>query len=479
MSTVAKNQNTTKLIKFIIMLALMIGIGMLPPFGDITPMGMKILGVFIGTLFGWMVLDFVVSSTVGLVFLGLSGYTTVLGAFQAGFSDMVVLNMIIGFAFAALLNEINLTGALASWLLSMRFVIGHPWRIIGLLFFSAWFVAAFADTLPAILVFWSIAYKISDEVGIKRRSKDIGYLIVGIIFFAAMGAYMFPFKPGVLAFSGGYTAVMGEIPQGKWYFGFIILSVLLMLFYLLMGKLVRVDEKKLNVDLATFTARAEWGKKEKWGLVFMIFFILFMAIPGFLPTTIPLAVTWKGLGIIGTTVIVVAAAYLITVDGKPLIENPAKLWVSGVNWDLIFMIAATMPIGAAIRSDEGGIITTVLTWLESAIGGMNWILFTIICMVALGLLTQVSHNLIIAAVLFPVFAPMCAEMGGDPVLWFFINFFAINASFTTPAASGWSAMMHSNGEWISVKEAYGFGFSTLVVTWLACLVVIPLWTIVF
>lgn len=479
MSTVAKNKNMSKLIKFVIMLVLIVGIGMLPPFGGITPMGMKILGVFVGTLFGWMVLDFVVSSTVGLVFLGLSGYTTVLGAFQAGFSDMVVLNMIIGFAFAALLNEINLTGALANWLLSMKFVIGHPWRIIGLLFFSAWFVAAFADTLPAILVFWSIAYKISDEVGIERRSKDIGYLIVGIIFFAAMGTYMFPFKPGVLAFSGGYTAVMGEIPQGKWYFGFIILSVLLMIFYLLLGKMVRFDARKLDVDLATFTAHADWGKREKWGLAFMIFFILFMAIPGFLPATIPFAATWKGLGIIGTTVIVVAAAYLITVDGEPLIENPAKLWVNGVNWDLILMIAATMPIGAAIRSDEGGIITTVLTWLEGAIGDMNWVMFTIVCMVALGLLTQVSHNLIIAAVLFPVFAPMCADMGGDPVLWFFINFFAINASFTTPAASGWSAMMHSNSEWISVKEAYGFGFSTLIVTWLACLVVIPIWTMVF
>lgn len=479
MSTVAKNQNIVKMIKFFIMLVLIVGIGMLPPFGGITPMGMKILGVFVGTLFGWMVLDFVVSSTVGLVFLGLSGYTTVLGAFQAGFSDMVVLNMIIGFAFAALLNEINLTGALASWLLSMKFVIGHPWRIIGLLFFSAWFVAAFADTLPAILVFWSIAYKIADDIGFKRRSKDIGYLIVGIIFFAAMGTYMFPFKPGVLAFSGGYVAVMGEIPQGKWYFGFIILSVVLMIFYLLLGKLVRFDVTKFNIDLSTFAVHTEWGKKEKWGLAFMIFFIFFMAIPGFLPTTIPFAVTWKGLGIIGTTVIVVSAAYLINVDGKPLIENPAKLWVNGVNWDLILMIAATMPIGAAIRSDEGGIITTVLTWLEGAIGDMNWIMFTIVCMIALGLLTQVSHNLIIAAVLFPVFAPMCAEMGGDPVLWFFANFFAINAAFTTPAASGWSAMMHSNSEWISVKEAYGFGFSTLIVTWLACLVIIPLWTIVF
>ena len=144
MSEALKNKNITKGIKFVVMLALIIGIGLLPPFGQITPMGMKILGVFVGTLFGWLCIDFIVSSTIGLVFLGLSGYTTIMGAFQAGISDTVVMNMLIAFAFTALLNELNLTGALASWLLSRKFTQGHPWRIVFLLFFSAWVIAAFA-----------------------------------------------------------------------------------------------------------------------------------------------------------------------------------------------------------------------------------------------------------------------------------------------------------------------------------------------
>lgn len=478
MTASVQKQNYSKIIKFVIMIILIVGIGMIEPFGNITPMGMKILGVFVGTLFGWMFIDFVVSSTVGMVFLGLSGYNSIMGVFQTGFSDSVVTNMFVAFAFTALLNEINLTGALASWLLSRKFAHGHPWRIIGLLFFSAWVIAAFADTLPAILIPWSIAYKIIDDVGYQRRSKDVGYLITGIIFFAAMGAYMFPFKPGVLAFSGGYVAVMGEIPQGQWYFGFVIVNVLFFIFYMLLGKLVKFDVEKMNINLADFAGNARWGKKELLGLGFMIFFILFMALPAFLPKS-SLVTVWSGFGIIGTTVIIIAAAYLISVDGKPLIENPAKLWTSGVSWDLIFMIAATMPIGAAIRSEEGGIMVTLLGWLEGAIGDMNWILFTIVCMIALGLLTQVSHNLIISAVLFPVFAPVCADMGGDPLLWFIMNFMAINAAFTTPAASGWSAMLHSNREWVSVKEAYGFGFSTLIVVWLSCLVLIPIWNMVF
>ena len=270
----AKNDGIVKIVKFAIMMALMVGIGMLEPFGQITPMGMKVLGVFVGTLFGWMFLDFIVSSTVGLVFLGLSGYTTVLGAFQTGISDMVVMNMLIAFAFVALLDELNLTGAMANWLLGLKFVNGRPWMVVALLFFAAFVIAAFADTLAAILLFWSITYKIAEEVGYEKRGKDIGYLLVGIIFFAAMGAYLFPFKPGVLAFAGGYVKVMGEIPQGPWYFGFVFLSVFFFVFYLLVGKLTKFDVKKMDIDLSTYAGTATWGKREKWGLVFMLFFVV-------------------------------------------------------------------------------------------------------------------------------------------------------------------------------------------------------------
>lgn len=41
----------------VIMLALMLGGGLLPPFGEITPLGMKVFGVFLGLLYGWCFID--------------------------------------------------------------------------------------------------------------------------------------------------------------------------------------------------------------------------------------------------------------------------------------------------------------------------------------------------------------------------------------------------------------------------------------
>ena len=69
-----KRQNYMITIKVVVMIALIICIGNMPPVGTITPMGMRVLGAFIGTLFGWLTLDFIVGSLVGLLALGLAGY---------------------------------------------------------------------------------------------------------------------------------------------------------------------------------------------------------------------------------------------------------------------------------------------------------------------------------------------------------------------------------------------------------------------
>ena len=54
------------------MVIITFGIGALPPFGgDITPLGMDVLGVFLGVLYGWTFLGFFWTSCFGLLALGI------------------------------------------------------------------------------------------------------------------------------------------------------------------------------------------------------------------------------------------------------------------------------------------------------------------------------------------------------------------------------------------------------------------------
>lgn len=473
-------QNVKIRINFAIMVILMIGIGFLPPFGQVTPMGMRVLGVFVGTLYGWITIDFVMASMVGMLFLGLSGYTNIIGALAAGFSDQIVIMMVMSFILVAFLNYVDVTGAMANWMLTRKFVENRPWVIIAMMFFAA-FVIASINTFASILLMWAVMYRVADKVGYQRRSWEVAYMITGIIFMAANGNYVFPFHAGSIMYSGTVAQVTGVIPNAQWYFSVIFTNLVSAAMYMLAGKFIfRIDVEPLRrSDVFEELKSIKWTKQQKWGFILNLFVIVFLIAPDFLPAG-SLKRTWSSFGIAGATIIVLAAGYLISVDGKRLLEKPVQACKDGMMWDIFWMIAATMPIGAALRSTEAGIMATVLPFVNSMLGNTSWITYTIICAIVLGLLTQVSHNLIIAMVLFPTLSTIVVDLGGDPVLWFFVIFWAVVSALATPAASANGAMLHGNSEWLTSKQAYVLGFITLVIMWLACfLFLIPAWLLLF
>ena len=94
----------------IITLAIMIGFKYIVPAVDpVTPLGVEILGIFLGTLYGWLVVgDVVWPSVACMIFLGLSEYTTVTKAFASGFGNNTVLLMLFFFLFTN--NILRFTG---------------------------------------------------------------------------------------------------------------------------------------------------------------------------------------------------------------------------------------------------------------------------------------------------------------------------------------------------------------------------------
>ena len=71
-NTKQKNLNqgyTAYLGKVAVMIVFMFGIGFLPVFGQMTELGMKVLGVFIGLLFGWSCIGVVLPCFVGFIAL--------------------------------------------------------------------------------------------------------------------------------------------------------------------------------------------------------------------------------------------------------------------------------------------------------------------------------------------------------------------------------------------------------------------------
>ena len=120
----------------IIMFALMFIIGNLQPFGTVTPMGMDILGIFVGTLYGWLFLDLLWPSLIALVALGMTGYMTVGEAFSQALSSATGIQVIMTSVFAVALGKVGAVEVLSNFLLTRESLQKNPWLLVLTLFLT-------------------------------------------------------------------------------------------------------------------------------------------------------------------------------------------------------------------------------------------------------------------------------------------------------------------------------------------------------
>ena len=84
-----------------IFLLITFGFGFLPPFAQITDVGMKVLGAFLGAVYGWLFIALDWPSLIALLALGISGYAdTTHELFIAGWTFQSVSQSLLSYMFA-------------------------------------------------------------------------------------------------------------------------------------------------------------------------------------------------------------------------------------------------------------------------------------------------------------------------------------------------------------------------------------------
>ena len=161
-------------------------------------------------------------------------------------------------------------------------------------------------------------------------------------------------------------------------------------------------------------------------------------------------------------------------------RNFSQFAKDGIAWEMLILVVATMPICAAMESDETGIITTFVSALTPIFQSTGPIAFVLLSVGILSIVSQFSHNLILMFVFLPPLIGICVELGINPILYVFLFMLGIDTAMATPGGSAASAMMFGNVKWIDRKRAYIYA-SLWVFICLVILFVIgyPLGLIVF
>lgn len=480
-----KSKNMFYYVNIIIMFALMFGIPQLPTFGQVTPLGMQVLGIFVAVLYGWCTVSLLWPSLLAIVAIGITDYCTMKQSFTTAFGADIPLMIIVVFVLAAYFEECGVNQYIANWFISRKIGEGRPWVFTFLLFAATWVISAFVSIYATIIIMWMIFYKVCDLVGEPRRTRYTAMVVATIVVICSLTGAMFPFKAFSVISIGLTTKAVGalDINFVTWTIFNAVISILIIAVFVLLCKLVlRPDLSRIKDAGANFAylRKQKMEPQTKAGFVILSIFIIGLMLPSILPKTIPGMAILNDMSILGLgTVCIVLLAAVKTKDGSHYISVP-QLIKKGVDWQLVILISSTMPLCNALEAEEVGVLQTVIAWMTKTFAGLTPMMF-LVAFVALFLITtQVTHNLVLLLVFTPVLTKMGLSFGINPVLVMLLTYFTAMTAFATPAASSNAAMIFGNAEWVTTRDAYICGFLILIAAFVVLLAIgVPLGSILF
>lgn len=462
----------------------MFGFGFLPPIGgNISQFGMQVLGIFIGTFYGWIFIEFTWPSLLGLVALGLTQYDTIGGSFIEGLSNDNTVNILIMFIFAAYLEKTGCLTWLTYWLISRKVLVGKPW-IFTMAFICAIIpISIFINVYAGIIMLWAMFATLCKTVGYEKKDLFVTYVCAGIAQIGGIVSICFPFQPfSQLIFSlAGPVVGINELPFLQWsLMGFATMIIYPFIYFILGRFILRVDASKIAEMGDEFAKYRDlrMNKDQKFGLTLLILFIVLIVLPTV--TSGSVQSFFNNFGIQGSALLCLVLAFLYQLFVGKDIYSFGNMVADGVNWDLIILFIVTFPLCTAMESEEAGVINTVINVLMPVVNAVSPLVFLIFVCVVFCLCTQVAHNLVLIIALTPSLAQICVNVGINPIMFGIVFCLCMLTSTATPAASANTAMVFGYTTWIERKYAFLCGVSTLII-WLltAICIMIPIGFLIF
>ncbi len=435
-----------------ITLFLMFGFKFLPPVLGLQALGMAVLGVFFGMLYGWVTLNtYIWPCLAGILALQLTGYNTMNSILSSGFGNNVIPFLMMILVYVIFLEKAGMCSRIANWFLAQKVVVGHPWILVIFIFLSAYVMGICTYSYPAMLVPWAISYAICEEAGYKKGEKFPALLIIGVAVAAFAGYTALPIKATAVLVLG----LLDSTTEGLYTVSFFEYSVFMVpmtllsmfIYVALMRFVFKADVSKLTgIDNSKFVSasKAPMSKMERAAFVSMIAFILMMCIPTVLPQSWAITKLFKGWGMNGPLFIVLVALAIYLIDGKSAF-NFTKVANSGsVNWDVIIMTACCFAVAAAVENDEVGIMDVISTYVNPILENLSPSLFIVMAFIVMAVATQFMHNLVLASVMTPLIVKFGLVVGANPIILTIFLTYAFSIAMVTPAASGVAALTYSN-----------------------------------
>lgn len=469
MNTTARAKNVKYYILSLIGVAIMLFFGYLPPIGTITPLGMKVLGIFLGAIWCFSTVGCFWPALLSLILFGTSGLYEggVTAAFTAAFGSDTWLFVLFVLVFAAMVNNSGASRVIANWMASRKFAQGKPWVISGMLLTIAYVIGALISVTPGIIIPWAILYVMCEGYGYKPHDKYPTAMVVAITFASLMGHSALPFKAAAVMYMNALsTATEAAITVD--YARFTLLCIPLTYVAALSALipirfLFRVDVSAIRNSSYSFTSdETRFNGEQKVVVLFMAAFFILLFLPGIFTSAGGFIGWLKAIGSTATCVLLlIVAGVIMKKDGSSFL-NLAKTFKDGVPWETMMILAFAVVATSAMTNSACGISDAISGLLNPVFGGgASSAVFIFLVLLLSAVITNFIGNLVVGLMFVPIVASMAASAAEAQILVVALAV-TTNMSLFLPSASPLAALLHSNTEWCTPNDVYKYTWPIVV-----------------
>ena len=472
MSTTAakKDKNLLHLVIYCVIAAMG---WLLPVVEPITPAGMKLLGVFVAAIYGWSVTTEIWPSLLTIALIPFTGITTLTGLLTATWGSDTVLFMIFLFVMIAFLEETGSTSYMASFLMSRKFLKGHPWRLIFMIMLVSWVHSTFCNNVAGMMIGWGFVYKICDVLGYKPFDKFANLMVFGVAVMGALSLSAVPWGHNALVILGSYMQSSGQQINFLHYLAYSIPFGLFSIFgFMLLCKFVfRLDVSRLKeFDPSTLASdEMELTKERKIALISLAVLILWIVIPSVLPAANPVRVFCDQMGLSIKAMLMVVVLSMLKVEGKKVF-NFGRLATKGVQWNMVLMIVAIYCFVGFLGSSDAGIGTFLGAVFTPLFKNVSPIMLFVLVLLITILLTNFMINMVVAVIMISATVPVAVSMGILPLQIVYLITISCTIAFMLPSASAASCILFANTQWVRPKDVYKYSVPTIIMMGIIALV---------
>ena len=435
-------------------LFLLFGFGYLPAFSTLTPIGMKLLGIFLGVVYGYSTCEIIWPSLAAFIAFGLSGFSTMNETVAFMLGSPLTFQIITQYFTTGAIVVYGFGKWFVRWSLSKKIFSGRPLFYTWCFMFIFMWASIVINQISLALLLYAVWGDIADSCGYKKGSSFLYYGYGGILLSTVMGNAMIPYKSWMLGLAELWAAESGSaINFGGMFLitgvcGAVIITVYVFcgakIFKVDLCSMAAFDVNKLGDESKRLRPRA------KRIIVLYLITILLMIFAGTFPQTsislwINKSLTTGGLYCLCAAILMVLPSGERNGQGAIHFDD-IKHSDAAVSWPIIFMCAVTIPLANALMEESTGVRQWLTDIFSPMLAGRSAMFVSTFTMIVLMLFVNFGTNIAFGTAMIPIVAPFAVQLGGGANLIGVALVWITNMGFLLPGSSAPASLYHGRSE---------------------------------